>query len=50
MLNTNPFAMLTEVLSPFAMQSFIIIMVVLIALGTIIEMIKHKNLRYFLNK
>ena len=49
MLNTNPFAMLSEVLSPFAMQSFIIIMVVLIALGTIIQMIKHKNLTYFLN-
>ncbi len=49
MLNTNPFSTLAEILSPFAMQSFIIAMLVLIALGTIIQMINHKNLTYFLN-
>ena len=49
MLNTNPFATLAEIISPFAMQSFIIAMIVLIALGTIIQMINHKNVTYFLN-
>ena len=38
MLNTNPFSTLAETVSPIAMQSFIIAMVVLIAAGTIIQM------------
>ena len=49
MLNTNPFAILAETISPLAMQSFIIAMVVLIAAGTVIQMISHSNLTYFLN-
>ena len=49
MLNTNPFSILAETVSPFAMQTFIITMIVLIALGTIIQMIHHKNITYFFN-
>ena len=49
MLNINPFATLADTVSPFAMQSFIIAMLVLIALGTVIQMINHKNVTYFLN-
>ena len=49
MLGTNPFSILAETVSPFAMQSFIIVMIVLIALGTIIQMIHHKNITYFFN-
>ena len=49
MLNTNPFSTLAETVSPLAMQSFIIAMIVLIALGTIIQMIHHKNITYFFN-
>jgi hypothetical protein len=49
MLNTNPFSILAETVSPFAMQGFIIAMIVLIALGTIIQMIHHKNITYFFN-
>ena len=49
MLETNPFSILAETVSPFAMQSFIIAMIVLIALGTIIQMIHHKNITYFFN-
>ena len=49
MLGTNPFSILAETGSPFAMQSFIIAMFLLIAFGTIIQMIHHKNLTYFLN-
>ena len=48
MIETNPFSILAETVSPFAMQSFIIAMVALIALGTIIQMINHKNVTYFL--
>ena len=49
MLSNNPFLILSETISPFAMQSFIIAMVLLIAVGTIIQMIHHKNLTYFFN-
>ena len=49
MINTNPFSVLTETISPMAMQGFIIAMVILIAAGTIIQMISHKNLTYFFN-
>ena len=49
MLNTNPFSTLAETVPPVAMQSFIIAMVVLIAAGTIIQMISHRNLTYFFN-
>ena len=47
MLNNNPFSILAETVSPLAMQYFIIAMVLLIAIGTIIQMIHHKNLKYF---
>ena len=49
MLQTNPFSILAETISPLAMQGFIFAMVVLIAAGTIIQMIHHKNLIYFFN-
>ena len=47
MLNNNPFSTLAEIVPPFAMQYFIIAMVLLIAIGTIVQMIHHKNLKYF---
>ena len=49
MLSNNPFSILSEIISPVAMQSFIIAMILLIAIGTIIQMIHHKNLTYFFN-
>ena len=49
MLNNNPFSLLAETVSPLAMQYFIIAMIFLIVLGTIIQMIHHKNLTYFFN-
>ena len=49
MFNTNPFSVLTEIIPPFAMQGFIIAMILLIVAGTVIQMIHHKNLTYFLN-
>ena len=49
MLETNPFSLLSEVVPTAVMQGFIIAMVLLIAFGTIIQMIHHKNLTYFFN-
>ena len=49
MIYTNPFSTLAETISPVAMQSFLIAMVILIAVGTIIQMIHHKNITYFFN-
>ena len=49
MLETNPFSVLSEVVPTIVMQIFIIAMVLLIALGTITQMINHKNLTYFFN-
>ena len=48
MFNTNPFSDLTEIISPFAMLGFIIAMIFLIVAGTVIQMINHKNLTYFI--
>ena len=48
MFNTNPFSVLTEIISPFAMQGFVIAMIFLIVAGTVIQMINHKNLTYFI--
>ena len=47
MLQTNPFSILSETVAPIAMQGFIIAMVLLIAIGTVVQMIHHKNLKYF---
>ena len=47
MLQTNPFSILAEIITPLAMQGFIIAMIFLIVVGTIIQMIHHKNLTYF---
>ena len=49
MFNTNPFSVLAETIPPIAMQGFIVAMIILIALGTIIQMIHHKILHYFFN-
>ena len=47
MLSNNPFSILADTVPTVAMQYFIIAMVLLIAVGTIIQMIHHKNLNLF---
>ena len=49
MLSNNPFLILSETISPLAMQSFIIAMFLMIVIVTIIQMVHHKNLTYFFN-
>ena len=48
MFTTNPFAILAETIPIMAIQSFVIIMVGLVILGTVLDMIHKKMLNIFL--
>ena len=47
MLSANPFATLAETVSPIYMQSFVILMLALIVVGTLLDIIHKKNVKYF---
>jgi hypothetical protein len=47
MFASNPFATLTEVISPAMMQGYIVLMVVLVMGGTILDMLHKKSAKYF---
>ena len=47
MLAANPFAQLSGAVSPLAMQAYVLAMVVLVALGTIYDVIHKGSARYF---
>ena len=47
MITTNPFFILSETIPAIAMQSFVIVMAVLVAIGTIVDIIHKKNVKYF---
>ena len=47
MFTVNPFATLAESVSPIFMQSFVILMVLLIIIGTLLDIIHKKNVKYF---
>ena len=47
MLFSNPFAILSETVSPIYMQSFVVLMIILIAVGTRLDNIHKKNVKYF---
>jgi len=47
MINNNPFSGLAELISPIAMQGFAIAMIGLVAIGTLIDIIHKKNVKYF---
>ena len=47
MISLNPFAVLAESVSPIYMQSFVVLMIVLIAVGTLVDIIHKKNVKYF---
>ena len=49
MFYINPFSGLTELVSPLAIQGFAILMICLIALGTLMDIIHKKNVKYFFN-
>ena len=47
MITNNPFSILSESVPAIAMQSFVIAMGVLVVLGTLIDIIHKKNVKYF---
>jgi hypothetical protein len=47
MLSTNPFYELSTLISPPVMQGYIILMVVLVIVGTILDMMHKKSAQYF---
>ena len=47
MLSVNPFSILAETISPIFMQSFVIGMLLLVFVGTLIDIIHKKNVKYF---
>ena len=49
MFYNNPFTGLTQLVPPLAIQGFTILMVVLVVLGTLMDIIHKKNVKYFFN-
>ena len=47
MFTINPFSELSGLISPFAMQAYVVVMILLVAGGTILDMIHKKNAQYF---
>jgi len=43
----NPFSELSEFISSIAMQTFILAMIILVVVGTVVDMIHKKNVKYF---
>ena len=49
MFTINPFAVLSETIPSIFLQSFVILMIGLIIVGTVMDMIHKKNVKYFFN-
>ena len=47
MFTSNPFAELSATISPSVMQTYIVVMVILVAAGTIYDVLHKKSARYF---
>ena len=47
MFTSNPFYILAESIAPIFMQIFVILMIALIVVGTVMDMIHKKNVKYF---
>jgi len=47
LITNNPFSILSETLPAIAMQSFVIVMGLLVILGTLVDIIHKKNVKYF---
>ena len=47
MITTNPFSILSETVPAIAMQTFVIVMGLLVVVGTLVDIIHKKNVRYF---
>ena len=49
MISVNPFSVLAETIPSSSIQIFVLAMVSLMIIGTVIQMIYHKNVTYFFN-
>ncbi len=47
MLTVNPFSTLADVITPGAMQAYVILMILLVVGGTVLDMIHKKSAKYF---
>ena len=47
MFTSNPFAELSALISPSVMQTYIVVMIILVAAGTIFDVLHKKSARYF---
>jgi len=47
MITNNPFFQLAEFIPPLFMQIFVVAMIILVVLGTLLDMIHKKNVKYF---
>ena len=47
MITNNPFSILSEVVPAVAMQGFLITMIALVVIGTLVDIIHKKNVKYF---
>ena len=47
MITINPFSQLAESVPPIAIQTFVVVMGVLVVLGTLVDIIHKKNVKYF---
>ncbi len=47
MITINPFSTLAEIISPLAMKFFVIAMITLVIIGTLLDIIHKKNVKYF---
>ena len=47
MITNNPFSVLSETIPAVTMQAFVIGMAVLVVIGTLVDIIHKKNVKYF---
>jgi hypothetical protein len=47
MITTNPFSILSETVPAIATQSFVVVMASLVVIGTLVDIIHKKNVKYF---
>ncbi len=49
MFTTNPFAVLSSTVPSIALQGFVLLMLALVVIGTLMDIIHKKNVKYFFN-
>ena len=49
MFTTNPFAVLSSTVPSIALQAFVLLMIALVIIGTLVDTIHKKNVKYFFN-